>query len=166
MNNESTSVSDKALAAKQQFRINPQSLTVLEGSDALLRCEITNLAGTVQWAKDGFALGKLEIINCFTNIYYNHLIESFIGFSEKIEGFPRYSQIGDRSHGIVNLRITNASLEDDAEYQCQVGPAQNSGPIRTGANLTVICKYYKLSIIILYTFLMRPPVDYTLSGNP
>ena len=61
----STAVSDKASAAKQQFRTNPQSLTVLEGSDALLRCEITNLAGTVQWAKDGFALGKL-----YTELFY------------------------------------------------------------------------------------------------
>lgn len=49
--------------------------------------------------------------------------------------------IGDRSYGIFNLRIQNASLEDDAEFQCQVGPAKNSDPIRTAANLTVICKY-------------------------
>lgn len=49
--------------------------------------------------------------------------------------------IGDRSYGIFNLRIQNASLEDDAEFQCQVGPAKNSDPIRTAANLTVICEY-------------------------
>ena len=65
----------------------------------------------------------------------------FTGFSEKIPGYPRYTMIGDRSYGIFNLRIQNASLEDDAEFQCQVGPAKNSDPIRTSANLTVICKY-------------------------
>lgn len=63
------------------------------------------------------------------------------GFSEKIPGYPRYSMIGDRSYGVFNLRIQNASLDDDAEFQCQVGPAKNSDPIRTAANLTVICKY-------------------------
>jgi hypothetical protein len=50
--------------------------------------------------------------------------------------------IGDRTYGTYNLRIQNASLEDDAEFQCQVGPSGNSGPIRTAANLTVICKYF------------------------
>ncbi|CRK97555.1 CLUMA_CG010940, isoform A [Clunio marinus] len=103
-------------ATKQYFRTHPTNLQVLEGSEALLRCEITNLAGSVQWVKDGFALG----------------------FSEKIPGYPRYSMIGDRNYGVFNLRIHNASLEDDAEFQCQVGPAKNSDPIRTAANLTVI----------------------------
>lgn len=48
---------------------------------------------------------------------------------------------GDRRHGVYNLRIVNSSLEDDAEYQCQVGPAQMHKVIRANASLTVICKY-------------------------
>jgi hypothetical protein len=47
----------------------------------------------------------------------------------------------------------NASLEDDAEYQCQVGPAKTDVPIRASANLTVICEYthnlYDLDTIAL-----------------
>lgn len=70
---------------------------------------------------------------------------SFSGFSEKIPGYPRYSMIGDRGYGTFNLRIQNASLDDDAEFQCQVGPAKNSDPIRTAANLTVICEYQSQS---------------------
>lgn len=49
--------------------------------------------------------------------------------------------IGDRNYGVFNLRIVNASLDDDAEYQCQVGPAPGSDPMRKVATLTVICKY-------------------------
>lgn len=50
---------------QQRFRVQPQNLQVLEGSEALLRCEITNLAGAVQWAKDGFALGEfLSFLFC------------------------------------------------------------------------------------------------------
>jgi hypothetical protein len=45
-------------SATQFFRNSPTNLQVLEGSEALLRCEINNLAGSVQWVKDGFALGK------------------------------------------------------------------------------------------------------------
>lgn len=58
-----------------------------------------------------------------------------------IPGFPRYSIVGDRRHGIFNLRISNASLEDDADFQCQVGPAKYNKAIRANASLTVICKY-------------------------
>ncbi|XP_055693660.1 nephrin isoform X2 [Lutzomyia longipalpis] len=101
---------------QQKFRIIPQDLQVLEGSEALLRCEVQNLAGQVQWTKDGFALG----------------------FSAVIPGYPRYSVLGDRSQGIYNLRISNASLEDDAEYQCQVGPAKLNSAIRANAKLVVI----------------------------
>lgn len=68
-------------------------------------------------------------------------IVSFAGFSAVIPGFPRYSVLGDRSQGVYNLRISNASLEDDAEYQCQVGPAKFNSAIRANAKLTVICKY-------------------------
>lgn len=64
----------------------------------------------------------------------------FSGFSAVIPGFPRYSVLGDRQQGVYNLRITNASLEDDAEYQCQVGPARLNSAIRANAKLTVICK--------------------------
>lgn len=52
-------------AQQQKFRVTPHDLQILEGSEALLRCEVTNLAGQVQWTKDGFALGKLSIQNCF-----------------------------------------------------------------------------------------------------
>lgn len=103
----------------QKFRVKPHDLQVLEGAEALLRCEVSNLAGQVQWTKDGFALG----------------------FSAKIPGFPRYSVLGDGQHGVYNLKISNASLEDDAEYQCQVSPAKLNSAIRENAILTVICKF-------------------------
>ncbi|XP_055619098.1 nephrin isoform X2 [Toxorhynchites rutilus septentrionalis] len=101
---------------QQKFRVMPRDLQVLEGSEALLRCEIHSLAGAVQWTKDGFALG----------------------FSQTIPGYPRYSVLGDRGLGVYNLRISNASLEDDAEYQCQVGPAKFNSAIRANAKLIVI----------------------------
>ncbi|XP_037944607.1 nephrin [Teleopsis dalmanni] len=82
----------------------------------MMRCEVSNQAGAVQWTKDGFALG----------------------FSAVIPGFPRYSVLGDRKRGIYNLRISNVSIMDDAEYQCQVGPARLNSAIRANAKLTVI----------------------------
>ncbi|KOB70645.1 Uncharacterized protein OBRU01_15007, partial [Operophtera brumata] len=41
-------------------------------------------------------------------------------FSSVIPGYPRYTMFGDRRHGIYNLRIVNVTLEDDAEFQCQL----------------------------------------------
>lgn len=62
------------------------------------------------------------------------------GFSAVIPGFPRYSVIGDSKNGVFNLRVVNATLEDDAEFQCQVGPANFHKAIRADARLSVICK--------------------------
>lgn len=61
-----------------------------------------------------------------------------------IVGFPRYSVVGTRAHGEFNLRISNASLEDDGEFQCQVGPARFNKAIRANASLTIICKYSRI----------------------
>ncbi|XP_044317719.1 nephrin isoform X2 [Drosophila rhopaloa] len=103
-------------AQQQKFRTTPHDLQVLEGAEAMMRCEVANVAGAVQWTKDGFALG----------------------FSAVIPGFPRYSVLGDRKQGTYNLRISNASINDDADYQCQVGPARLNSAIRANAKLTVI----------------------------
>ncbi|KAK7789814.1 hypothetical protein R5R35_001191 [Gryllus longicercus] len=91
----------------------------------MLECEVTNLAGQVQWTKDGFALG----------------------FSSTIPGFPRYSVIGDARSGVYNLRIVNATLDDDAEFQCQVGPARFHKAIRANARLTVISPPSSIEIV-------------------
>ncbi|KAK4873251.1 hypothetical protein RN001_015280 [Aquatica leii] len=105
-----------SLAQQQYFRVQPRDVKVQEGGEAMLECEVGNLAGQVQWTKDGYALG----------------------FSSVIPGFPRYSVIGDRRHGVYNLRVNNASLDDDAEYQCQVGPSRLHKAIRANARLIVI----------------------------
>lgn len=65
-----TTAIQSVTAHQQKFRLTPQDLQVLEGSDALLRCEVSYLAGQVQWTKDGFALGKLmfNIIRSIQNI--------------------------------------------------------------------------------------------------
>ncbi|XP_026680369.1 irregular chiasm C-roughest protein-like, partial [Diaphorina citri] len=110
---------------QQYFRVVPKNTTVQEGGEVTLECEVSNLAGTVQWTKDGFALG----------------------FNSIIPGFPSYMRVGDSSHGVYNLRIRNVSLTDDAEFQCQVGPAQYHKPIRANARLTVISPPSSIEIV-------------------
>lgn len=46
------------MQSTQKFRVAPHDMTVLEGAEALLRCEVSNLAGNIQWTQDGFALGE------------------------------------------------------------------------------------------------------------
>lgn len=43
---------------QQYFRVQPRDVKVHEGGEVMLECEVANLAGQVQWTKDGFALGK------------------------------------------------------------------------------------------------------------
>jgi len=78
---------------------------------------------------------------------------SVAGFQSKIPGFPRYTMFGDSRHGVFNLRISNASLDDEAEFQCQVGPSGSSRAIRANASLTVICKLEQLFQISDFRFL-------------
>lgn len=63
-------------AQQQKFKATPHDLQVLEGSEAVLRCEVSNLAGQVQWTKDGFALGKFNFFVFFfswnVTSYYMH----------------------------------------------------------------------------------------------
>ncbi|RZC37820.1 I-set domain containing protein, partial [Asbolus verrucosus] len=44
---------------QQYFRVQPRDVKVQEGGEAMLECEVANLAGQVQWTKDGFALGTV-----------------------------------------------------------------------------------------------------------
>ncbi|XP_071534637.1 nephrin-like isoform X2 [Panulirus ornatus] len=101
---------------RQHFRKPPKDQHVIEGSVAIIKCEVGNQAGRVQWAKDGFVLG----------------------FNRSIPGYPRYEMIGDGIGGEHHLRIHNATLTDDADYQCQVGPADGHPPIRGTGHLTVL----------------------------
>lgn len=48
---------------------------------------------------------------------------------------------GNAMRGEHNLLISNATVDDDGDYQCQVAPAKNSKAIWANAKLTVLCKY-------------------------
>ena len=45
-------------SAQQFFRTTPQDSFVAEGGRAIINCVIGDLAGRVQWTKDGLTLGK------------------------------------------------------------------------------------------------------------
>lgn len=106
----------KGKAQQQYFRVKPSDKDIIEGQTAELQCHIGNLGGDVQWTKDGFLLG----------------------FNPAIPGYPRYSMVVDEERGVYNLRIRNTNMDDEAEYQCQVGPALNNHPIRAAAKIHVL----------------------------
>ena len=75
----------------------------------------------------------------------------FLGYSRSIPGNPRYTVLGNDSNGNFSLQIANVSLEDDADYECQVGPALYNQPIRHKSHLTVQRKFFFSS---LFTYLL------------
>ncbi|XP_042868952.1 nephrin-like isoform X2 [Penaeus japonicus] len=101
---------------RQHFRNQPEDQHVVEGAVAIIKCEVGNQKGRVQWAKDGFVLG----------------------FNRTIPGYPRYEMVGDGINGEHHLKILNTTLHDDADYQCQVGPADGHDPLRATGHLTVL----------------------------
>ncbi|XP_063871404.1 nephrin-like [Scylla paramamosain] len=69
------------------------------------------------------------------------------GFERGVPGYPRYLYLGEASRGEHHLVIKGATLEDDGEYQCQVGPTDTTPPIWAAANLTVMVSPTSISIV-------------------
>lgn len=72
----------------QSFRLEPENVTVQEGETVLLKCEVDNLSGLVQWVKDGLLLGP----------------------NLDIPRFPRYRMVGEPSKGEKGVSISDAFL--------------------------------------------------------
>ncbi|XP_071534248.1 synaptogenesis protein syg-2-like isoform X2 [Panulirus ornatus] len=101
---------------KQVFRVRPESVQVRAGENVYLCCIVDHQRGKAQWTKDGFALG----------------------FDRVVPGYPRYKYVGNLTLGEHHLVIRGATLEDDGEYQCQVGPTATDEAIWAGANVSVM----------------------------
>lgn len=110
---------------QQRFAMEPQNQTAVLGSRVTLPCRVIGKMGALQWTKDDFGLGQ----------------------HRNLSGFERYSMVGSDEEGDYSLDIYPVMLDDDARYQCQVGPGPNGEPgIRsTFATLTVcICLLFFL----------------------
>jgi len=71
-----------------------------------------------------------------------------IGFGQQIPGFPQYWMNLSDSLGIYDLNIFLTDLSDEAQYQCQVGPASGNSALSSSANLTITGLYmFKLGTI-------------------
>lgn len=79
---------------------------------------------------------------------------AFTGFDRSIPGYPRYSMTGNPQDGVHNLKIDDARIEDDGEYQCQIGPSINSKAIRANSRVTVLSKYPSPSLVYLFVRFM------------
>uniref|UniRef100_A0A1A9WGC4 Ig-like domain-containing protein n=1 Tax=Glossina brevipalpis TaxID=37001 RepID=A0A1A9WGC4_9MUSC len=105
-------------AESQHFAMEPQDQTAVVGSRVTLPCRVTHKIGALQWTKDDFGLGQ----------------------HRNLSGFERYSMVGSDEEGDFSLDIFPVMLDDDARYQCQVGPGpQGEAGIRSRfAKLTVL----------------------------
>lgn len=74
--------------SQQKFRTKPHDMTVLEGSEAVLRCEVQNVGGQVQWTKDGFALGEFTL-----NTASNELPLIISSILRILNGHPGLSEV-------------------------------------------------------------------------
>ncbi|XP_055303308.1 irregular chiasm C-roughest protein-like isoform X2 [Sitodiplosis mosellana] len=91
---------------QQRFAMEPQDQTAIVGSRVTLPCRVIGKQGTLQWTKDDFGLG----------------------WHRNLSGFERYTMIGSDEEGDFSLDIYPVMLDDDARYQCQVGPGPQGQP--------------------------------------
>lgn len=91
---------DERSTAQQYFAMEPQDQTAIVGSRVTLPCRVVGKQGTLQWTKDDFGLGT----------------------HRNLSGFERYSMVGSDEEGDFSLDVYPVMLDDNARYQCQVGP--------------------------------------------
>lgn len=91
---------------QQRFAMEPQNQTAVLGSRVTLPCRVVDKMGALQWTKDDFGLGQ----------------------HRNLSGFERYSMVGSDEEGDFSLDVYPVMLDDDARYQCQVGPGPNGEP--------------------------------------
>ncbi|GFQ64860.1 nephrin [Trichonephila clavata] len=109
----------------QSFLLAPTDTEVVEGHDIILHCQVSNQVGNVQWSKNGVLLG----------------------FDPSIPGFPRYKLVGNSTLGEYDLKIINATLEDDDDFECQVGPAEGHDAIVAKVHLAVLLPPTSIQIV-------------------
>ena len=76
-------------------------------------------------------------------LYFNVYI--LTGYDRSIVGFPRYTVIGNKDIGEHNLHISDTTLDDDAEFQCQVTPAGGDPALTGSAYLQVLSEYNEIT---------------------
>ena len=105
------------LSLEQRFLREPPDQTASVGEHVTLPCRVENKMGNIQWTRDDFGLG----------------------LNRNLKGFERYRMSGSDEEGDYTLDIDYVELEDDAEFQCQVGAAPGGvEPVRSRyATLTV-----------------------------
>ena len=101
---------------EQRFLREPPDQTAAVGEHVTLPCRVENKMGNIQWTRDDFGLG----------------------LNRNLKGFERYRMSGSNEEGDYTLDIDYVELEDDAQFQCQVGAAPGVAPVRSRyATLTV-----------------------------
>ncbi|XP_018086943.1 kin of IRRE-like protein 1 isoform X2 [Xenopus laevis] len=112
-------------ALQPRFIQEPTDQTVVAGQKVVLTCVVLNYSGIVQWTKDGLALG----------------------LGQNLRIWPRYQIVGNVESGQYNLEISNASIVDDANFECQATEA------------ALRSQKAKLTVLI-------PPEDPVIDGGP
>lgn len=81
-------------------------------------------------------------------IFFPSFVLSFrTGYDRSIPGYKRYSVVGSMSDGVHNLRIEDAKIDDDGDYECQVGPGVNSKPIVAKTKVTVLIRPSSITLV-------------------
>lgn len=118
----------------QRFAMEPQDQTAIVGSRVTLPCRVIGKQGTLQWTKDDFGLGwhrNLSGFERYTMIGSDEEGDFSLGMRNEIRIYLLllyiYPQFYISHFGMIwlfhlLLDIYPVMLDDDARYQCQVGP--------------------------------------------
>lgn len=118
----------------QRFAMEPQDQTAIVGSRVTLPCRVIGKQGTLQWTKDDFGLGWHRNLSGFErytmigsdeegDFSLGNFFSFFFSFKAEFRGirFVLF-RILKTVFPFFFEDIYPVMLDDDARYQCQVGP--------------------------------------------
>ncbi|CAF1409739.1 unnamed protein product [Adineta steineri] len=100
----------------QFYRIQPNDVSALVGSNITIPCVIALPHGDVQWTKDGLALG----------------------YDRQLPAFPTWSINGDENRGEFNFMIQSLKLEDEGVFACEVSPYKDAPALKQVAHIRAL----------------------------
>jgi len=119
------------ISGDQTFEQFPEDISVIEHESVVLRCKIRNLTGTVQWTRNGFAMG--------------YTLNSIRSYCRKCEPY------GDTARGEYHLKVKNVELTSDTSqnnFECQVtpDPSNPNSELRASAHINVLVPPKEVSL--------------------
>lgn len=93
---------------QQYFRTRPEAIREInEGQTVIIKCEVGNQAGPVQWVKNGFLLGKIVM-----SLVFHPSLSPLCSHSQRISSIPPLLCCGSSSSYVLLFLMQSLTIKE------------------------------------------------------